>query len=149
MGFIDVPEDGTRGAFKVYFKDLRAFNWFLKESEVDGSLAPAEVRTKEIPGHQRRRGPSDVNPINVTQSNATYLFDPSLKSGNALPGNSFVLQTMASSDFDATRQFTLQGRTVDFTEYFKDKFKYDTYVYWSHGGRHTFLIQVGGAVTPG
>jgi hypothetical protein len=146
MGKTTIPEEGTRGAFTIYWNDIRSINWFLTtplEADETGSY---EVKTKNIPGHQRRKGPSDGNPVNVSQSNANYLVDPSLKSGNALPGYSFILQTTKNADIDATRQFTLVGRTGDFQQYFNEKMKYETYVYWSQGGRHT--LKPSGVVQP-
>jgi hypothetical protein len=104
--------------------------------ENDETDAPTR-KTKSIPGHQRRKGPSDANPINVLQSTADYLMDPSLKSGNALPGRSIILQTTPNADVDATRQFTLVGRAIDFIEWARTQMKYETYVYLSEGGRHT------------
>ena len=126
-----------RKQFVLYYNDIRSINFFLNtplEADEDGE---AEVRTKSIPGHTRRKGPSDLNPINVKQSTAEYLYDPTLKSGNALPGRSIVLQTTKNADVDATRTFTLVGRALDFRQYFKDQMKYETYVYYSEGGRHT------------
>lgn len=137
MGKTTIPEEGTRGAFTIYWNDLRSINWFLTEALEADETGDYEVKQKSIPGHQRRRGPSDSNPVNVSQSTATYLQDPSLKSGNALPGFSFILQTTTNADIDATRQFTLVGRTGDFKRYFNEKMKYETYVYWSIGGRAT------------
>ena len=132
-----IPENGTRGAFVIYYKDIRAINYFLSTDLEADEEGEAERRTKSIPGHQRRRGPSDQAPINVKQSTADYLFDPTLKSGNALPGRSIILQTTKNADVDATRRFTLVGRALDFQEYFSGKMKYETYVYFSEGGRHT------------
>ena len=132
-----IPEDGTRSSFTIYYKDLRSINWFLKEPLVPDETKEKEVRQKSIPGHQRRRGPSDQNPINVSQSTANYLYDPTLKSGNALPGRSIILQTTENTDVDESRQFTLVGRAVDFDQYFSGKMKLETYVYFSEGGRHT------------
>ena len=137
MGKTTIPEEGNRGAFTIYWNDLRSINWFLTDPLAADETGDFEVKQKSIPGHQRRKGPSDSNPINVSQSTASYISDPSLKSGNALPGFSFVLQTTKNADIDATRQFTLQGRTGDFKRYFNEKMKYETYVYWSIGGRHT------------
>lgn len=132
-----IPEEGNRGAFVIHYKDIRSINFFLTDPLEADEVDAYTVKNKSIPGHQRRKGPSDSNPINVKQSNATYLLDPSLKSGNALPGFSFILQTTKNADIDATRQFTLVGRTGDFKRYFDEKMKYETYVYWSIGGRHT------------
>ena len=131
-------EEGTRSKFVLYYNDVRAINWFLNTPLVPDEDGERERRTKFIPGHQRRRGPSDQSPINVSQSNADYMFDPTLKSGNARPGRSIILQTTKNADIDATRRFTLVGRALDFQEYFEDEFKYETYVYFSEGGRHTF-----------
>ncbi len=140
MAKIIIPEDGTRSDFTIYARDLRAINWFLKTPLADSEMGEKTRATKSIPGHQRRRGPSDQNPINVLQSQADYLVDPSLKSGNALPGVSFILKTTANSDIDAQRQFTLVGRSLDFVEYFDGKMKYETYVYFANGARHTLAL---------
>lgn len=137
-----IPEEGTRGAFTIYYNDIRSINWFLNTDLVADEDQSRERRSKSIPGHQRRRGPSDPNPINVSQSTADYMMDPTLKSGNALPGRSIILQTTKNADIDATRRFTLVGRALDFQEYFEDQFKYETYVYFSEGGRHTFEATV-------
>ena len=137
MGKTTIPEEGTRGAFVIYYKDIRSINFFLTTALEDDTVGSKSRATKSIPGHQRRKGPSDTSPTNVCQSTADYLVDPSLKSGNALPGNSIILQTTANADVDATRRFTLAGRSLDFIEYFDGKMKYETYVYLSNGGRHT------------
>ena len=128
----------------LYYNDIRSINFFLNTPLVADEDGEKEVRTKQIPGHQRRRGPSDSNPVNVTQSTATYLYDPTLKSGNALPGRSIILQTTKNADVDATRSFTLVGRAVDFESFFDDQMKYETYVYFSEGGRHTYQPTVAG-----
>lgn len=132
-----VPAEGSRQKFVLYYNDIRSINWFLNTALEADEPGEAEVRTKNVPGHQRRKGPSDQTPTNVTQSTVRYLYDPTLKSGNALPGRSIILQTTKNADIDATRRFTLAGNAVDFREYFKDKMKYETYVYFSDGGRHT------------
>jgi hypothetical protein len=137
-------EDGTRSKFVLYYNDIRSINWFLKTPLEADDEGERERRTKSIPGHQRRKGPSDQNPINVKQSNADYMFDPTLKSGNALPGRSIILKTTKDADIEATRQFTLVGRALDFQEYFEDQFKYATYCYFSEGGRHEFKPTIGG-----
>ena len=145
MARIEIAAEGDRKAFTIYANRIEALNAFLTDPEADATLGDKVVKTKTIKGHQRRRGPSDENPINVLQSTADYLYDPTLKSGNAKPGFSFRLQTTANADVDYTRQFTMVGNTVDFIEYFDEKMKYETYVYFSIGGRHTLAISpIGG-----
>lgn len=129
----------------LYYKDIRAINWFLATPlEADDDSTDWSRLTKQIPAHSRRRGPSDQSPINIPTHSAEYINDPTLKSGNALPGRSIILQTTPNSDQDATRQFTLVGRSQDFIDYFEDQMKYETYVYFSEGGRHTLKPDVGG-----
>lgn len=137
MGKTTLEAANGRERLVIYYKDIRAINYFLNTPLVEDEAAEKELRTKNVPGHQRRKGPSDQNPVNVSQSVATYLYDPTLKSGNALGGRSIILQTTPNADVDATRQFTLVGRAVDFEAYFEDQMKYETYVYFSEGGRHT------------
>ena len=138
MAKIIIPEDGTRSVITIYANYLESINAFLTTPLEDEELDDATVLEKSIPGHQRRRGPSDLNPINVLQSTASYLKDPTLKSGNAKPGISFRLKTdMKFADVDMNRQFTLVGRTVDFVAYFSGKMKYQTFYYPQNGGRHT------------
>ena len=138
MAKIIIPEDGTRSEIVIYARYLESINAFLTTPLEDSTQGDAVVRTKSIPGHQRRKGPSDLNPVNVSQSTASYLFDPSLKSGNALPGIPFRLKTdMSMSDIDMNRQFTMVGRTVDFEQYFSGIMKYQTFFFPANGGRHT------------
>jgi hypothetical protein len=137
MGKTTFEAANGRKEMVLYYNDIRAINWFLNTPLEEDDLGAAEIRTKFVPGHQRRKGPSDQTPINVLQSTQEYLYDPSLKSGNALPGRSIILKTTKNADIDATRQFTLVGRAMDFRAYFKDQMKYETYVYYSEGGRHT------------
>ena len=137
MGKTTIKEEGTRGAFTIYYKDIRSINFFLTDALEDDTYGDKSRATKTIQSHPRRRGPSDLAPITIPTRQADYLVDPSLKSGNALPGNSFILQTTPNADVDATRRFTLAGRSLDFIEYFDGKMKYETYVYLSNGGRHT------------
>ena len=144
MGKSTIKEDGTRGAFTIYYKDIRSINYFLTDALEDDTVGDKTRATKSIPGHNRRKGPSDKAPTNVKQSTADYLVDPSLKSGNALPGISIILQTTPNADVDATRRFTLAGRSLDFIEYFDGKMKYETYVYLSNGGRHTLAATAAG-----
>lgn len=140
MAKIIIPEDGTRSQIVIYSNYLESINAFVKDPLADSTVEPWSIKQKSIPGHKRRRGPSDITPINVTQSTANYLFDPSLKSGNAKPGFSFMLKTdLRFADIDMQRQFTMVGRVVDFVAYFDKKMKYDTFFYPANGGRHSLL----------
>ena len=137
-----IPEDGTRGAF-VVIGDPRNWNFFCATESTADDVKAAEVKTKSVKGHQRRRGPSDNAPSNVAQSNANYLVDPSLKSGNALPGVGFRLKTTPNADIEEQRSFQLVGRTQDLQQYLAGNVNYPTYIYFENGGRHTVRPTVG------
>jgi hypothetical protein len=147
MAKIIIPEDGNRSVITIYANYVESINAFLDVPLEDSELDDAKVLEKTIGGHPRRKGPSDLVPYNVSQSTASYLKDPTLKSGNAKPGISFRLKTdMRFADVDMNRQFTLVGRTVDFVSYFSGKMKYQTFYYPQNGGRHTLKsIPIGNA----
>ena len=142
---VTIPEDGQRGTFVLWMNNIATINYFLETPlEADGVNNGRERKAKSIKAHTRRRGPSDESPVNVKAAMADYMYDPTLKSGNALPGHSLILKVDTSTGNDVTpqqRQMTLVGRTLDFQEYFDDKMKYQTFCYFSQGGRHTFTVK--------
>jgi len=143
-----IPADGDRKEIVIYSRYIESINAFLTDPLTDSTVDPAQVKTRRHSGGPRRRGPSDQNPINVPAHDVRYLYDPSLKSGNALPGFSFILKTdLEFADIDMQRSFTMTGTVVDFQQYFNEKMKYDTFYYPSIGGRHKLLptpLQGGG-----
>lgn len=141
---VTIPEEGQRGTFVLWMNNIATLNYFLTTPlEEDGINAGRERKAKSIKAHTRRRGPSDESPSNVQAAMADYMYDPTLKSGNALPGHPLILKVDTSVEDESNaqqRQMTLVGRTLDFQEYFDDKFKYQTFCYFSQGGRHTFKV---------
>ena len=137
MGRTTFPGDGQQKPVTIFYDDIRALQFFLKTDIVEDEYGGVSNGRKNIPGHQRRRGPSDKNPINVLQSEAEYLIDPSLKSGNARPGIPFRLQTTSDADIDETRQFTYTGRFIDLHSVLNADIAYHCYLYPANGGRHT------------
>ena len=137
---VTIAEEGTRGIFVLWMNNIATINYFLATPlEADGVNNGRERKTKIIPEHPRRRGPSDQTPVTVSASSADYMFDPTLKSGNALPGFSIrITEAKQENGSQESRQMTLVGRTVDFEEYFDDLFKGETFVHYDIGGRHTF-----------
>jgi hypothetical protein len=138
---ITIDEDGTRGAFTV-IGDLRNWNYFCATEATADNVQKKSRGTKVVKGHQRRKGPSDSTPTNVEQSNADYLIDPSIKSGNALPGTGFILKTTSGADVQEKRSFQLVGRSLDLIEYLDGNVNFDTYVYLENGARHTLAVSL-------
>ena len=138
---ITIPAGAGWGSFTV-IGDARNWNFFCATEATANDIAEKEIRSKNRKGHQRRRGPSDMSPINVTQSSVNYLVDPSLKSGNALPGIGFRLKTTPNADIQEKRSFQLVGRSRDLIMYLDGNVNYETYVYLENGGRHTMKYTV-------
>jgi len=141
MGSTTWPNSGK--PLTIRYNYVEALQFFLTTPIIDDEVAEPEVKTKSIPGHQRRRGPSDTTPINVTQSTAEYLKDPTLKSGNARPGREFILQTTEDADVDERRSFTFTGRFMDLRQILGADIKYPTYLYIQGGGRKTLKPVIG------
>ena len=138
---ITIAAGSGHGAFTV-IGDVRNWNFFCATEATAADVAEKEIRSKNRKGHSRRRGPSDTAPINVTQSSVNYLVDPSLKSGNALPGIGFRLKTTPNADLQEKRSFQLVGRSRDLIMYLDGNVNRETYVYLENGGRHTVKYTV-------
>lgn len=141
MGSTTWPNSGK--PLTIRYNHVEALQWFLNTPLVDDEAGDPEVKTKFVPVHQRRRGPSDQTPINIPDSNPEYLKDPTLKSGNARPGKQFILQTTADADDDEKRQFTFTGRVMDLRQILAADIKYPTYLYVQGGGRMTLNPVIG------
>ena len=145
MGKTTIATSVDRPDLVIYFNDIRAINWFLVDPVTDDTDGEAVVKVKQIPIHARRKGPTDQFPTNVKSHSATYLFDPTLKSGNALPGKYFILKTdPALTDEEAQRQFTYTGRFMDLKNYLDENIKYYCFLYSEGAGRHSLAPTIGG-----
>lgn len=136
---ITIPGNGARKDL-VIIGDPRNWNFFCATEATADDIAGKSNGQKSVKGHQRRRGPSDQTPINVTQSTAEYLIDPSLKSGNALPGKGFILKTTPNADTPEQRAFQYVGRSMDLIEYLDENVNYECYIYLENGARHTIRL---------
>lgn len=140
---ITIAGNGARKDL-VIIGDPRNWNYFCATEATADDVAGKSNNQKTVKGHQRRRGPSDTSPINVTQSTAEYLIDPSLKSGNALPGKRFILKTTPNADQQEKRSFQYVGRAMDLIEYLDQNVNMECYIYLENGARHTLVLEVQG-----
>lgn len=140
---ITIPESGEQKSFVIYARHLESVNFFLDTDLAADEDAGREYRSTSRRTHTRRKGPSDQSPVTIPSSQVEYCYDPSLKSGNALGGQSMIWQTdVANSDIDEQRQFTLVGRAMDFQKWGEGKFTYRTFVHFFNGARHTFAASL-------
>ena len=141
MAKVTIPEDGTRGAFVIHVPYIESLNFFLAtELDADETNVGRTRKTKSMKATTVRRGPSDLSPFQREGSEADYMYDPTLKSGNALPGRPIVIWTDPKKEIvKEKRQMTLVGRAIDFQEYFQGKFQYNVWVNFAEGGSHYFL----------
>jgi hypothetical protein len=140
---ITIPAEGARQVLTI-IGDPRSWNFFCATEATADDLGGKSNRQKSVRGHQRRRGPSDTTPINVTQSLAEYLVDPTLKSGNALPGKGFILKTTPNADNQEKRKFQYVGRSMDLIAYLDNNVNLETYIYLENGARHTLRLDIQG-----
>ena len=140
---ITIAAEGGRKEL-VIIGDPRNWNFFCATEATADDIASKSNAQKNVKGHQRRRGPSDTSPINVSQSTAEYLIDPSLKSGNALPGKGFILKTTPNADIQEKRAFQYVGRSMDLIAYLDGNVNKETYIYLENGARHTLALPVQG-----
>ena len=136
---ITIAANGARQKL-VIIGDPRNWNFFCATEATADELGGKSNGQKSVKGHQRRKGPSDQSPTNVTQSTAEYLIDPTLKSGNALPGKGFILKTTPGADVQEKRAFQYVGRSMDLIEYLDENVNYETYIYLENGARHTIKL---------
>ena len=141
MARITIPEEGTRGAFVIIVPYVESLNYFLESDlTADETNVGRERKTKKMKATTVRRGPSDLSPFGRAEADADYMYDPTLRSGNALPGRPIVIWTDPKKEIvTEKRQMTLVGRAIDFQEYFQGKFQYNVWVNFAEGGSHHFL----------
>lgn len=140
---ITIPEADQQKSFVIYTRHLESVNFFLEADLAADEDGGREYKSTSRRSHERRKGPSDQAPVTIPTSAVEYCYDPTLKSGNALGGQSMVWQTdLQGSDIDEQRQFTLVGRTMDFQKWAEGKFTYKTHVHFYKGGRHTFKAAI-------
>lgn len=131
---IEVPQ----GKPITIYAEPDNINFFL-----NGELEPDTVDgvtngTSSVGASTRQTYPGQATPINVSGGSREYLVDPSRKSGNALPGRSFVL---VATDEDGAvlekRQFTFKGRLLDLHAFLSAEVSNLTYLYMNTGARYT------------
>jgi hypothetical protein len=83
-------------------------NYFLTTELTPASEGAVVNKTATVKAHTRRQYVGDKTPVNVSGSERTYMYDPGRKVGNALPGESFILD-----DGVEKRQMTFSGNVVD------------------------------------
>lgn len=131
-----VPAAGGRNAFTIYSVEGN-INYFLKSALTPAEVAGPTNKQVEVKAHSRRQGPGDARDINVAGSKREVLIDPTRKSGSALPGRSIVLLADAGMPNEERRQFTLQGRWVDFSAWLRGNAKMAIKAYNHRGTRYT------------
>lgn len=112
-------------------------NWFLSNPLDPDTITAPSTDTASVTSHTRRSYPGDATPVNVSGSTREFLKDPSRRSGNALPGRSFVLQATNGSNVTEKRQFTFKGRLQDLHGYLRENTAYDTFLFMNTGARYS------------
>jgi hypothetical protein len=131
-----IPAAGGRNAFTIYSVEEN-INYFLKTPLTPAAVAGPTNKQVAVKAYQRRQGPGDAKDINMPATQREVLIDPTRKSGSALPGRSIVLVGDAGMIMEERRQFTLQGRWVDFHAWLRSNAKMEIQAYNKSGTRYT------------
>lgn len=138
-----VPAAGGRNEFAIFSVEEN-INYFIKTALTPATVAGPTNKQVTVKAHSRRQGPGDARDINVAGSSREVLIDPTRKSGTALPGRSIVLLADAGTIAEERRQFTLQGRWMDFHAWLRANAKMEIQAFNHYGTRYTIP-----AVVPG
>jgi len=136
---ITIPAEGGRKKL-VIIGDKRNWNYFCATEANADDVGDKVSGEKNVKQHIRRRFPSDTVGTSVDPHPAEYLIDPSLKSGNALPGKGFILKTTPNADERQKRAFQYVGRSMDLISYLDGNVNKETYIYLENGARHTLNL---------
>lgn len=120
------------------FAEAANINFFLQNAltpDTDGGVTNGQVT---VGAYTRQQYPGDPTAINVSGSSREFLVDKTRKSGNGLPGRSFILVAM-DEDGEVTekRQFTYKGRWLDLHAFLSAEARVDMFASNNTGARYT------------
>lgn len=118
-------------------------NYFLV-GDLDPDTADGVTNGQvSVGAHSREQYPGDITPMNVSGSSREFLIDPTRKSGNGLPGKSFVLAAFnAQGEPLEKRQFTYKGRWLDLHAFLSSAVQYQTFAFNNTGARYSMASAV-------
>lgn len=140
LPFTITPQAGQ--PFTIYAEEDN-INYFLNTPLTADTVDGPSNESATVGAYTRRSYPGDATPVNVSGSTREFLVDPSRKSGNALPGRSFMLVAKdAQGVVTEKRQFTFKGRLIDLHAFLTGDVAFDTYLYMNSGARYTLAAAV-------
>ena len=129
----------------VIYAETDNINYFINGSLTPDSSEGVTNGQVAVTGHTRAQYPGDATPMNVSGSTREFLIDPTRKSGNGLPGKSFVLAAFdAEGVMTEKRQFTYTGRWIDLHAFLSAEVSFQTFAYNNTGARYS----MGATVAP-
>jgi hypothetical protein len=131
---VDMP---TGGSFTIYAEPAN-INYFINGNLEPDTADGATNGQASVSAHSRQQYPGDTTTVGVSSSQREYLIDPTRKSGNGLPGKSFVLTALnANGEVLEKRQFTYKGRWVDLHAFLSAEAAFDLFAFNHTGARYT------------
>ena len=115
------------------------FNHFVTTPLVPVTPGDRQYQASNKKAHSRRAYVNDQVPSSVAAHGYAYLHDPGRKTGNAIPGWSFILD-----DGTEKRQFTTTADVVTLIAYLETAVKGATRLY-TNGARYDLAAAVEGA----
>lgn len=124
------------------YAETENINYFLAVALEPDTVDGPVNKSAAVTATTRRQYPGDDTTISVSGSTKEFVVDPSRKSGNALPGKSFVLKERGG--LEELRRFTYKGRMIDLHAFLSANTAKMVYLYGNSGARYT--INLPGAV---
>jgi hypothetical protein len=122
----------------VIYAEPANINYFINgslEPDTADDVTSGQVAVK---AHTRAQYPGDPTPMNVSGASREFLVDPTRKSGNGLPGKSFVLAAYNEDGvMTEKRQFTYKGRWIDLHAFLSAEVTFQTFAFNNTGARYS------------
>lgn len=131
-----VAAAGGRKEFKLFAEEAN-INYFLKTALTPDVASGVTNKQVFVKATTVRQYPGDSTTFNRPGSAREVLIDPSRKSGNGLPGYSFVLVSDAGLPGEQRRQFTYSGRWIDVHAWLRVSAKMQVHAFTHRGTRYT------------
>ena len=124
---------------KIY-AETPNINYFVGSLAPDVEAGPTNISVTSA-GGSRSQYPGDSSPIQQGGSTRRVLVDPSRKSGNAIPGRSFILVAKDEQGNDLEkRRFSYTGAWIDVHAYLRGACSGNVFAYNSSGARYTISV---------
>lgn len=136
MAIVGHTVQTSSGQPLTIYGETANINYFLSGNLDPDTVGGAMDKVVSAPAGSRRRYPG-APAISYSGSTREIVVDPSRRSGNALPGKTFILKEFGNQAGNEQRQFTFRGRMIDLHGFLSASSGRPFYLYGPSGARYT------------